>query len=148
MPVTFKDVRLPLQLGGFPQARWMGEESLAISDWSGRLFSVEANSGGVLATVNLRHPSLPVGETLTSLCSAPGSPARCAVATRAGWAWVWLPKNERVLRIAPQAGGPVNSVTLSRDGKDLLIGTGYYPLSAAPSVARVERWTLDPEPTF
>jgi hypothetical protein len=70
------------------------------------------------------------------------------LATRAGWAWVWAPTHDRLLKIVPEGGGPVNSVALSRDGKDLLIGTGYYPLSGADSVASLERWTLDPEPSF
>jgi hypothetical protein len=59
MPMTFFDVQFGLELGAFPEIQCLAEGMLAISDWGGRLFSVDPSSGRVLAQANLRHPTLP-----------------------------------------------------------------------------------------
>ncbi len=151
MRVTAQSVQLQFSPVGWAGIAMLGNEHLVISDWSGHLTLVHAESGRIEKHADVQRrmklSNLGLGTTLSSLVAATGDRRRCAVASRFPWACVWTPDEDRIDLIDSVSGNQVNCVALSEDGSEMLIGTGWYPLDGRSGESVIEHWVLDPVPT-
>ena len=134
---------------GYPWIAPLDREHCVVADGTGHLTSVNLVKRQAEARVFVGAMDGLACCNLRSLCVRPGAPTTVAVATCGGYAVVCDVARQVVARNYPRLGGTVNCVAFSSDGRFLVIGTGFYSLSADWQEAHVELWTLEEtEPEF
>lgn len=145
--MRYEDIELPLKhVAGYPRMDPVEPHRVLLADWSGRFHVLDLHERSVRSSGEYCPTVMgePYGVAVCSLSVEPTMRRQCAAVSCGAHCFIWPLDGERVTAFEVATEYPASSVAYTADGRELVIGMGFYPLNPARhSRAHVEKWHFE-----